>query len=79
MNAAGELIGINSQILSPSDGNIGLGFAIPSNMAKNVMDQLIASGTVRRAKLGVTVQRITRGSGVEPRPGVVARSARQQR
>jgi serine protease Do len=59
VNAAGQLIGINSQILSPSDGNIGLGFAIPSNMAKHVMDQLISGGTVRRAKLGVTVQRIT--------------------
>ena len=59
VNAAGQLIGIPSQILTPGDGNIGLGFAIPSNMAKHVMDQLISSGTVRRAKLGVTVQRIT--------------------
>jgi Do/DeqQ family serine protease len=59
VNAGGQLIGINSQILSPSDGNIGLGFAIPSNMAKHVMDQLISGGTVHRAKLGVTVQRIT--------------------
>jgi serine protease Do len=59
VNANGELIGINSQILTPTDGNIGLGFAIPSNMARNVMDQLIKNGTVRRAKLGVTVQRIT--------------------
>ncbi|HYT66921.1 MAG TPA: DegQ family serine endoprotease [Vicinamibacterales bacterium] len=59
VNAGGQLIGINSQILTPSDGNIGLGFAIPSNMAKHVMDQLIATGTVRRAKLGITVQRIT--------------------
>jgi Do/DeqQ family serine protease len=59
VNTSGQLIGINSQILSPSDGNIGLGFAIPSNMAKNVMDQLIETGTVRRAKLGVTVQGIS--------------------
>src|SRR5258707_3206768 len=59
VDAGGELIGINSQILSPSDGNIGLGFAIPSNMAKNVMDQLIAGGTVRRAKLGVRIQPIS--------------------
>src|SRR5207237_2843435 len=41
VSANGEVIGINSQILTPSDGNIGLGFAIPSNMARNVMDQLI--------------------------------------
>ena len=59
VNMAGQLIGINSQILSPSDGNIGLGFAIPSNMAKNVMDQLVKNGAVHRAKLGVTVQRVT--------------------
>jgi serine protease Do len=59
VNTAGELVGINSQILSPLDANIGLGFAIPSNMAKNVMDQLIKNGKVRRAKLGVTVQRIS--------------------
>ncbi len=59
VNSSGQLIGINSQIVSPSDGNIGLGFAIPSNMARNVMDQLIKTGSVRRAKLGVTVQGIT--------------------
>jgi Do/DeqQ family serine protease len=59
VNTSGQLIGINSQILTPSDGNIGLGFAIPSNMARNVMDQLIKNGTVRRAKLGVTVQGIS--------------------
>ncbi len=56
VNTAGELIGINSQILSPSGGNIGIGFAVPSNMAKNVMDQLVANGRVQRGLLGVTVQ-----------------------
>jgi Do/DeqQ family serine protease len=56
VNTAGELVGINSQILSPSGGNIGIGFAIPSNMAKDVMDQLIKSGEVRRGRLGVTIQ-----------------------
>ena len=59
VNAAGELIGINSQILSPSDGSIGLGFAIPSNMAKHVMDELVTNGSVRRAKLGVAIQGIS--------------------
>ena len=59
VNAAGQLVGINSQILSLSDGNIGLGFAIPSNMAKHVMDQLVTNGTVRRARLGVRIQPIT--------------------
>lgn len=56
VNLNGELIGINAQIVSPSGGNVGLGFAIPSSMAKAVSDQLASSGTVRRSKLGVTVQ-----------------------
>ena len=59
INTHGELIGINSQILSPSGGNIGIGFAIPSNMARNVMDQLKNGGKVRRGKLGVGIQEIT--------------------
>ena len=57
--ANGDLIGINSQILSPTGGNIGIGFAIPANMAKSVMDQLIRSGTVRRGSLGVTIRPLT--------------------
>jgi Do/DeqQ family serine protease len=59
VNVKGELIGINSQILSPSGGNIGIGFAIPANMARHVMDQLRAGGRVRRAQLGVTIQPVT--------------------
>jgi serine protease Do len=61
VNLSGELIGINSQILSPpgSGGNIGIGFSIPSNMAKSVMDQLLESGRVRRGMLGVNIQNIT--------------------
>src|SRR6266498_5464066 len=59
VNTNGELIGINSQILSPSGGSIGIGFAIPSNMARIVMDQLIANGKVRRGQLGITIQKIT--------------------
>jgi S1-C subfamily serine protease len=55
----GELIGINSQILTPTGGNIGLGFAIPSNMAREVMGQLKSGGSVRRGKLGVSVQNVT--------------------
>jgi S1-C subfamily serine protease len=60
VNTRGELIGINSQILSPNGGgNIGIGFAIPSNMAKTVMTQLISHGKVSRGQLGVTVQLLT--------------------
>jgi Do/DeqQ family serine protease len=58
VNTTGELIGINSQIMSPSGGNIGIGFAIPSNMAKAVMDQLMKTGKVRRGMLGVTIQSV---------------------
>ena len=58
VNTRGELVGINSQILSTSGGNIGIGFAIPSNMAKNVMEQLVSGGAVHRGMLGVTVQGI---------------------
>ncbi len=54
-----ELIGINSQILSPSGGSIGIGFAVPSNMARVVMDTLIKTGKVRRGQLGITVGRVT--------------------
>jgi serine protease Do len=59
VSAGGELIGINSQILSPSGGNIGIGFAIPSNMARTVVEQLIGKGAVRRGQLGVNVQVVT--------------------
>jgi Do/DeqQ family serine protease len=59
VNTKGELIGINAQILSNSDGNIGIGFAIPANMARHVMTDLQKQGYVRRAQLGVTVQPMT--------------------
>ena len=59
VSTKGELVGINSQIVSPSDGNIGIGFAIPSNMARHVMDDLRKDGHVRRAQLGIGVQAVT--------------------
>ena len=55
----GELVGINSVILSGSGGNIGIGFAIPSNMVRTVMDQLIQHGEVNRGQLGVSVLSLT--------------------
>jgi Do/DeqQ family serine protease len=58
VSTKGELVGINSQILSESGGNIGIGFAIPANMAKSVMEQLRTKGKVTRAQLGVTVQQV---------------------
>jgi S1-C subfamily serine protease len=61
VNLNGELIGVNSQILSGAQGggNIGIGFSIPSNMAKTVMEQLVQNGKVRRGRLGVVLQPIT--------------------
>jgi len=59
VDSNGDLVGINSQILSPSGGSIGIGFAIPSNMARNVMDQLVKNGKVTRGQLGVVVQPVT--------------------
>lgn len=59
VNTNGDLIGINSQIIGGlSGGNIGIGFAIPSNMVRSVMDQLVKTGTVRRGQLGITVRRV---------------------
>jgi serine protease Do len=59
VNLTGELIGINSQILSTTGGSIGIGFSIPSNMAKSVMEQLIQNGRVRRGMLGINIQNLT--------------------
>ncbi len=74
VSTASELIGINSQILSPSGGSIGIGFAVPSNMARTVMDQLIRNGKVRRGQLGVTVLKIPSDEasklGIDEGPGV---------
>jgi serine protease DegQ len=53
LNLNGELIGINTAILAPGGGNVGIGFAIPSNMAKILSDQLIQTGEVRRGLLGI--------------------------
>jgi len=78
INTRSELIGINSQILSPTGGNIGIGFAIPSDLAKNVMDQLVANGRVHRGQLGVGVQALTSdlasGLGLKEVRGVLVNS-----
>ncbi len=58
-NLEGEVIGVNSMILSPSGGSIGLGFAIPSNLAKNIINQLKDTGEIQRAWLGVRIQEVT--------------------
>lgn len=53
VNLNGELIGINTAILAPDGGNIGIGFAIPSNMVKNLTAQMVEYGQVKRGELGI--------------------------
>jgi serine protease Do len=81
INTIGELIGINSQIVpGAGGGNIGIGFAIPSNMARSVMDQLVKNGKVRRGQLGITVSRVTSdlaaSLGMSEAKGVIVNSVR---
>ena len=59
VNLRGELVGINTAIVGPSGGNVGIGFAIPSNMARSLMQQLVEAGEVRRGKLGIALQELT--------------------
>jgi len=59
VNLRGELVGINTAIVGPSGGNVGIGFAIPSNLAQDLMQQLVDDGEVRRGKLGVSLQELT--------------------
>src|SRR5205085_4705363 len=59
INLRGQLIGINTAIISPSGGNVGIGFAIPSGMARTVMEQLVRFGEVKRGKLGVTTEDVS--------------------
>lgn len=59
VNLRGQLVGINSAIFGPSGSNVGIGFAIPANMVKQAMRELIAHGTIRRGELGVVIQDLT--------------------
>ena len=59
VNLRGELVGINTAIIGPSGGNVGIGFAVPSNMARAVMNQIIKHGEVRRGRLGIEMADIT--------------------
>ncbi len=74
INTRGELIGINTAIISRGGGNQGVGFAVPINLARNVMDQIIKTGKVTRSWLGVKIQEVTptlaRGFGMKESVGV---------
>jgi len=59
VNLRGELVGVNTAIIAPGGGNVGIGFAIPSNMVSRLMEQIVEHGAVRRGQLGVSVQDLT--------------------
>jgi Do/DeqQ family serine protease len=75
INLRGELIGINTAIFTPGGGNVGVGFAVPINMAESVMKQLVANGEVHRGRLGVQVKDLTpelaESMGVAARQGAI--------
>lgn len=74
----GEVIGVNSQIFSPSGGNVGIGFAIPSDVAARIVDQLMDGGRVARGWLGVQIQNVTddiaESLGMDERRGAIVSS-----
>ena len=59
VNLKGKLVGINTAIIAPGGGNIGIGFAIPINMARQIMEQILEHGEVRRGRIGVQIQDLT--------------------
>jgi len=59
VNTKGELAGINTAIIAPAGGNVGIGFAVPANMVRFVVDQLSRHGEVRRGRIGVAVTSLT--------------------
>jgi serine protease Do/serine protease DegQ len=65
VNLKGELIGINTAIIGPAGGNVGIGFAVPSFIARAVMEQLLRFGEVRRGRLGVTMRDAVGGEGAQ--------------
>jgi len=75
VNLHGELIGINTAILAPSGGNVGIGFAIPSNMVLNIKNTLVEHGAVKRGQLGITIQdlnpELAQAFGLEQTQGAV--------
>jgi serine protease Do len=75
VNMKGQVIGINSNIISNSGGSMGIGFAIPSNMTRKIYDQLVSEGTVTRGWLGVQIQNLSaelaRSFGLEGKRGAL--------
>jgi Do/DeqQ family serine protease len=59
VNLQGQCVGINTAILTPGGGNVGIGFAVPINMARRVMEEIIQHGSVKRGRIGVAIQDLT--------------------
>src|SRR5215204_2919397 len=66
VNLRGQLVGINTAIFSPAGGNVGIGFAVPINMARQVMRQIVQHGSVRRGRIGVALKDLTPAVGASP-------------
>jgi serine protease Do len=75
-NARGEVVGVNSAILSPTGASVGVGFAVPANLARQVVDQLVRTGSVARGFIGVRVQPLTPdlAAGMEAQTGALLAS-----
>ena len=71
VNLRGELIGINTAIFSTGGGNVGIGFAVPINMARRVMDQIVEHGHVRRGRIGVSIKDMTAPALATSTAGIV--------
>jgi serine protease Do len=79
-NLAGQVVGLNTAIVSPTGGSVGIGFAIPSDLVHQIVDQLVRKGHIDRGWLGITVQDLTQAGGKRPRahPQRRRRPARQR-
>jgi serine protease Do len=71
INLHGQLVGINTAILSPAGGNVGIGFAVPINMAREVMEQIVQTGRVERGRIGVSIQDLSTNRRSGPREGAL--------
>jgi len=71
VNLRGQLVGINTAIFSTGGGNVGIGFAVPSNMSRRVMDQIVKHGHVQRARIGVSIKDLALAAAAEIIEGAV--------
>jgi len=81
VNLRGELIGINSAIIGPAGGNVGIGFAVPANMARTILNQIVKYGEVRRGRLGIEMAdinpEIAKKLGISSLEGVLVAAVQQ--